>query len=585
MSRPHLFWLAMTFGGTLASGSTNGADRMRLTRLVAGRGAMLLLRCARAPLRAMSAFSTPAPERLLIAPQDIRTTDPTIAADIYSGYFVFAGKAVNTHGASPFDLEAPSPGWSVGLAGFSWLRHLRAADTALARANARALIGDWLNARGRAHDKIDWHAGVAARRLLSWLAQSPLILDGADRVFYRRFMRALGQHAKHLQRCMADGLEGEARLLCTIALAELGLCAQGMPKLARRGTKLLVDELSAQILVDGGHIGRNPQMIVDLLLDLLPLRQAYAARGASAPQMLLNVIDRMMPMLRLFRHGDGSMALFNGMGPTAAHALATVLAYDDARAMPLMHAPNSGYERLEAGETILVADVGAPPPAAFSCDAHAGALSFEMSSAGQRVIVNCGVPYNSRPALREAARSTAAHSTLVVNDVSSCRFATGAGLDRWVAGQVIAGPKKVDARRLEDVNALKIEATHDGYDQRFGILHHRRLTLASDGRRIEGEDRLPPTARRVPGAGQAEYAVRFHLHPMVRAEILEDGGAIHLSLADGQEWLFRANGLQVGLEESIFLGGREGPRNTTQIVIAARVRDYPAIIWTVERLG
>jgi uncharacterized heparinase superfamily protein len=187
--------------------------------------------------------------------------------------------------------------------------------------------------------------------------------------------------------------------------------------------------------------------------------------------------------------------------------------------------------------------------------------------------------------LREAARSTAAHSTLVVNDVSSCRFATGAGLDRWVAGQVIAGPKKVDARRLEDVNALEIEATHDGYDQRFGILHHRRLTLASDGRRIEGEDRLPPTARRVPGAGQAEYAVRFHLHPMVRAEILEDGGAIHLSLADGQEWLFRANGLQVGLEESIFLGGREGPRNTTQIVIAARVRDYPAIIWTVERLG
>ena len=34
------------------------------------------------------------------------------------------------------------------------------------------------------------------------------------------------------------------------------------------------------------------------------------------PPALLNAIDRMMPMLRFFRHGDGNFALFNGMGPT-----------------------------------------------------------------------------------------------------------------------------------------------------------------------------------------------------------------------------------------------------------------------------
>jgi len=578
-------WFAMSYGGILASGSTNAADRVRHTRLVANRTALALLRFARAPLRFVTGLSTTAPERLLIAPQDIRTTDPTIAADIYSGYFVFAGKAVNTHGTSPFEVEVPSPGWEVGLTGFSWLRHLRAADTALARVNARALIGDWMTLRGRACVGTDWQASVAARRVLSWLSQSPLILDGADRAFYRRFMRSLGLHARHLQRCLEDGLEGESRLLCAIALAELGLCAQGMPKLARRSTKMLVDELKAQILPDGGHIGRNPQMIVDLLLDLLPLRQAYTARGATAPQLLLNVIDRMMPMLRLFRHGDGAMALFNGMGPTAAHALATVLAYDDARALPLMHAPNSGYERMEAGETIIVIDVGPSPPAAFSCDAHAGALSFEMSSGAQRLIVNCGVPYNPRPPLREAARSTAAHSALVVNDASSCRFATGAGLDRWAAGQVISGPRIVQTRRLEDAHALEIEATHDGYEPRFGLIHSRRLTLSATGRRIEGEDSLQPTARRVPGAGQAEYALRFHLHPLARATLVDEGTGVHLVLADGQEWLFRASGIGVVLEESIFLGGREGPRNTTQMVVNARIRDYPALIWTLERLG
>ncbi|MDB5594327.1 MAG: Heparinase family protein [Hyphomicrobiales bacterium] len=564
--------------------SSNVAERIRLVRLVAGRGLNWAWRGAGKPLRAVSSFRAPAPERLLIAPQDIRTTDPTIAADIYSGYFGFAGKAVNTHGQSPFEVEAPSAIWEITLAGFSWLRHLRAADTALARANARALVGDWITTRSKDLDGIDWEAGVAARRLLSWLSQSPLILEGADRVFYRRFMRSIGMHAAHLQRCLSEGLEGEARLVSAIALAELGLCAEGMPKLMRRGTKVLTEELTHQILPDGGHLGRNPQMLVDLLLDLLPLRQAYAARGLSAPQQLLNSIDRMMPMLRLFRHGDGALALFNGMGPTAPHTLATVLAYDDARAVPLANAPSSGYQRMEAAGTIVIADFGAPPPPRFSCDAHASALAFEMSSGQHRLVVNCGIPAYPRPALREASRLTAAHSVLVIGDVSSCRFASQAGLDRWLHGQILAGPSPIVVRRTEDASGVEIEAAHNGYERRFGVLHERRLTLSAGGNRLEGEDRLRSSGRRVPGAINADYSLRFHLHPGVRTELVEEGRAVYLVLPDEQEWIFRASGLPVALEESIFLGGQEGPRNTDQIVVAARVRECPSVVWTFQRL-
>jgi len=52
--------------------------------------------------------------------------------------------------------------------------------------------------------------------------------------------------------------------------------------------------------------------VIELLIDLLPLRQTFAPQRRAAPS-LLNAIDRMMPMLRFFRHGDGSFALFNGM--------------------------------------------------------------------------------------------------------------------------------------------------------------------------------------------------------------------------------------------------------------------------------
>src|SRR5690606_10197513 len=124
--------------------------------------------------------------------------------------------------------------------------------------------------------------------------------------------------------------------------------------------RFLGSELATQIFPDGGHVSRCPSAILDLLADLLPLRQAYTARDIQPPQALLSAIDRMMPMVRFFRHGDGTFGRFNGTGDTPIDLVATVLAYDDARGAPVSHAPHSGYQRLSAGTTIVLMDTGAP---------------------------------------------------------------------------------------------------------------------------------------------------------------------------------------------------------------------------------
>ncbi|MGL5139652.1 MAG: heparinase, partial [Beijerinckiaceae bacterium] len=124
------------------------------------------LRRARAALsRLTSPFGGGAPARLHIAPQDLRTSDPTIAAEIYAGQLKFAGKLMETHGSSPFELEAPSEGFAAELHGFGWLRHLRAAETPLARANGRALVLDWIEAHGGRPRGIPARPEIAARRL------------------------------------------------------------------------------------------------------------------------------------------------------------------------------------------------------------------------------------------------------------------------------------------------------------------------------------------------------------------------------------------------------------------------------------
>src|SRR5438034_7515863 len=232
------------------------------------------------------------------------------------------------------------------------------------------------------------------------------------------------------------------RLQAVIALVYASLCMQGQARYIEGATKQLAEELDRQILPDGGHIGRNPGSLIDLLVDLLPLRQAFSSRNIPPPQALLNAIDRMMPMLRFFRHGDGNFALFNGMGPTPTDLLTTILAYDDARGTPLANAPHSGYQRLESAGTLVLMDAGRPPPMPVSQEAHAGCRSFELSARQSRLVVNCGLPVASREGWRQVARTTAAHSTVTFNDTSSCRFIEAGPVRRMLNGTpMLAGPR------------------------------------------------------------------------------------------------------------------------------------------------
>jgi len=290
-----------------------------------------------------------------------------------------------------------------------------------------------------------------------------------------------------------------------------------------------------------------------------------------------------MPMLRFFRHGDGAFAQFNGAGATPTDSLATVLAYDDARGTPVANAPHSGYQRIEAGRSIVIADTGRPPPFAVSYEAHAGCLSFEFSSHRSRIIVNCGMPATNRKAWQRVARATAAHSTAELNEASSCRFLRETRFSRHVGTPIVAGPREVRVARTERDGASFVRASHDGYAARYGLIHQRSWLLAEDGNRLDGEDVfLAAGKKKASRHARDYYAIRFHLHPNVKASRLADGCTVLLVLPQ-QSWLFSAPDARVTVEESVFLSATDGPRRTSQIVIAGEIKKAPRVVWTLLR--
>ena len=559
------------------------AESIRVWRLVLRHAVSRLgLRLRAALSSPFSSFRTTA-TGLLIAPEDIRTADPTVASDIYAGLFVFSGQIVEVNGHGPFGVIPPDEDWARALHGFSWLRHLRAADTALARSNARALVEDWMRVQ-RHLPPVAFKPEVVARRVLSFLSHAPLILDAADPDFTQRFLKCLSGQVKLLSATALLTPDGLPRLQAALALLAASISLEGLSPRARMTAQTMVDrEIARQILPDGGHVSRSPEAILDILIDLLPIRQALAVRNVPPSPTMMNAVDRMMPMLRFFRHGDGAFACFNGTGNPAAGILATVLAFDDTGGSTLRSASHSGYQRLEAGGTLVLVETGPPPPSELSTRAHAGCLSFEFSSRRQRIVVNCGAPPPGRPEWRAVARRTAAHSTVVIEGTSSADILGPGWAEHQIGPVVIAGPQNVPVERPDSLDGDQMmTARHDGYAARFGLLHERMIAVDASGSRVDGRDRFLPTGSG-PKTGADGFTLRFHLHPQVRASTVRSGTAAILVTGDGESWTFTAPGHEITLEESVHLASAQGLRRTLQIAITGAATLVPEVAWSFVR--
>ena len=558
----------MALKGGLADGAFAGvAARQGLRVLMAGATGLL------------KPFGQRTPQKLLIAPQDIRTSDPTIAADIYAGQLKFAGKLMETHGRSPFELEPPSEAFAAELHGFGWLRHLRAADSALSRANSRAMVSDWIAANRGKPAGIAGRPEVTARRIISWLSQTPLLLDGSEAAFYKSFVRTLAADAARLRRFKAASPDTELRLMIQVALTHYALSSAETDAELKEVARGLCNLLDRQILSDGGHVSRNPNVVINLLLDLLPLKLAFLWRRIQTPQPVVSAIDRMMPMVRMMRHADGAIGLFNGMGATRADLIAAILAQDDSVAPAPLNAPYSGYQRMDRAGSVVLIDAAKAPPPPLAARSHAAPGAFEFSADGHRIVVNCGSPPSHRPEMLVFSRLTAAHSTLVIGDETIGRFARSLPLKALVGEQYVGQARNVGMARNDSAAGSMIVVDHDGYLRRFGVIHERKMALAASGLHLEGQDTLKaPKQQR-----ELDYALRFHLHPAVKATLSPDAKSVTLILPGQSIWTFEAAGQPLALEESIFFASSEGMRRTEQIVVQANTKADASLKWSFRK--
>jgi uncharacterized heparinase superfamily protein len=473
--------------------------------------------------------------------------------------------------------------------GFAWLADLEAcAARNQAAPAAERVLSAWLQANpkppARPGKGPAWSVGNTGARLLHWLIHAPLILSG-DKALRSGALRAINETARWLDRHVGqaeDGLAGVSGW-CAIVAAGL-LLPDGKPR-RLYGEAGLIKALGEIVGEDGGVLSRSPVAQMEAIALLIKLRACYRATRRDAPKAVEAMITLLVPPLLALVHTDSALGNWQGGWAIDGEELSTLVEASGVRTRPLRDVRQWGYQRVLANKAVLQFDAAPPPMPKHARTGCASTLAFELSHAGQRLVVNCGgagcagglVPLR----LEQGLRATAAHSTLTLDDANSTAV--------LINGAIGVGVSQVDIERKTietgGTSATRLEASHDGYAGRYGLTHRRILILRDDGTELRGEDLLLPASRKAK-RGKVSFAIRFHLGPDVEVGLAENGQGAGLALPDGSYWQFIASGCEIALEDSLWVDGTGRPVATQQLVLQGMVsRGGGNFSWLLKKMG
>jgi uncharacterized heparinase superfamily protein len=414
-------------------------------------------------------------------------------------------------------------------------------------------------------DGLAWHPYPLSLRIYAWLARTDFLLDDADENFRGTFLASLDRQARHLERRLERDVGGNHLIKNLKAVIATRICL-GTGELA---TPLawLEKEVARQVLADGCHYELSPAYHLQVLRDLLDIADLLADR----PAWLAVAITSMAGVLAFFRHGDGALALFNDGDIGDPPILKAV----EERLGALAEAPPAleaaGYHRFTGGSTVVLFDTARAAPDDLPAHAHADMLSFELSDGPARIVVNGGTYAYQDAEWRNRLRGTAAHSTVIVDDLDSAEVFGAFRLGRR--------PREVTFNGSQGHGGRTVVGRHDGY-RHLGLVHRRRLKLSPDGGELTAEDRMEAYEGTVPGGHR--MTARFHLHPDV-APSAEKNGSIRLALPTGAVWLFSAKEQNPTLEDSVYAPRLYEKHPTRQIVLRSPAGPRDLLSWRFVR--
>ena len=427
-----------------------------------------------------------------------------------------------------------------------------------------------------------WDMEITAKRIISWVSNTDITLENSEKTYREKFFLSLVKQSNFLFKNLKNLLNDQSKIICCSAIILSGLIFKENDTNYKMGIRELEKIIKNYFDGDGFPKSRNPEDVFTCIKYLILIREWFREAQKPIPDFLNEIIHKCGNCYDMLSCSNNQFPLFNG---------ATEINHKDYD----IFLKNLKYKFLNKEHEIanlikikkrkfeFIIDCGNPPSSNFIKYYQAGCLAFELVSNKQKVICNSGFGKYLSPKLNLLSRSTAAHSTLYINDTSSCIFQKNTFINKVYGSSLLQKHRIINKNYTEDKNFYSVTASHNGYEKKFGYIHTRSVKISKTNDKIFGQDELKKTKN---CASPLVYFVRFHIYPNTKVVKTKAENSVLISLPNKEGWLLESKTNNFQIEKNIFLGNKKKIINNESVSMSGSIsKDIILIKWEIEKVS
>ena len=456
------------------------------------------------------------------------------------------------------------------LNNFFWFFSL---DLKSSKKSAQKIILNWINRNSR-YNRESWEFDTTAKRIISWLSNHQLSYNEGDKEFRSIFDHMVQKQTNHLINEIKNSKNLENKIIGCSAIILSGLCYKIDKNYLNFGINFL-KKITKYSLDNQGFVkSRNIKQQIFFLKYFILIKEWFKESQVEIPDHIEETIYYLGQAYAYFWQNTQTNLLFNGNNisnnkefDNYLKRLGYKFKNDDK--------DYGGYTILRNKKICLVMDIGSSPDFKYSQNYQSGALSFEIISNGKKLISNCGYYKKENQKLNQLSKSSANHSTLVIDDNSSCKFLKKK--NNWI----LRSGLKITQKNIKfEKNYWRISAAHDGYLKKYNSMHERNIEFYPEQMKFIGIDKINKRKTNK----NYKFEVRFHLEPNIKLMKTQDNKSILIDLGE-EGWKFTCDNYEINIDNGLYFGNKNSHIENQNIFISGISNNDEEIIkWEIKKI-
>ena len=429
-------------------------------------------------------------------------------------------------------------------------------DLKSSKNNIQKIISDWIN-KNYKYNSRSWEFDITSKRIIAWLSNHNLTINGSDGNYLNLFNGMIQKQANHLKNEINNSKQIDDKMIGCAAIILVGLSYKDEKNYLVYGLNLLKKISNLAFDNYGFTKSRSIKQLIFYLKYFILIREWFKEAQVEVPELVNETIYYLGQGYAFIWQNINSDILMNGNNNSNNIEFDQYLKRFSYK-FKNENKEFGGYVILNNKKISIIMDVGTPPSSKFSSEYQSGSLSFEIISNGKKLISNCGYYEGKNEKLTELSKSTATHSTLIIDDNSSCKFKKDK--KKFL---IKDGLKILKKNIIFEKNYWKISASHDGYNKKYNTIHERDIEYYPDQFRFVGTDKILIKKLN----SNIKFDIRFHLEPNIKLMKTQDNKTILIELED-EGWKFTCDNFNINIDNGLYFGNKNSYTQNQNIFIS-----------------